>query len=154
MRRHEREITDKRELEAVLAKATVVHLAMTDGARPYVVPMNFGFAGGCLYVHCAKEGRKVDILRRNPHVCFNVFTDDAVIPGHGPTACSFTSRYRSVTGSGRVEFIDDDEGRRKALDVILAHYAAGPFQYDDAALARTCVLRIDVESMTGKKANL
>jgi uncharacterized protein len=154
MRRHEREIRGQAELDAVLRKATVVHLAMVDEGRPYVVPMNFGFSDGCLYLHCAKQGRKVDTLRRCPWVCFNLLSDEAILSGPDATGCGFTSRYRSVTGEGRVEFIEGDDAKRKALDTILAHYASGPFAYDPAVFERTCVFRVVVESMTGKKANL
>ena len=154
MRRHEREITDTAELHAVLRKATVVEVAMVDQGRPYVVPLNFGYADGCLYLHGAREGRKVSILRRSPAVCFNAFTDEAIIPGAGPASCNFTSRYRSVTGEGRVEFLDGDDAKRQGLDVILGHYASGPFTYAPEAIAKTCVFRVVIESMTGKKANL
>lgn len=154
MRRHEREMTDLPELEAALAQATVVHLAMADEGRPYVVPLNFGYADGCLYLHGAREGRKMDILRRHPVVCFNLITDEAVVPAAGPAGCNFTSRYRSITGEGRVEFLDDDAARRRGLDIILGHYAPGPFTYQPEVLARTCVFRVVVVSMTGKKANL
>jgi nitroimidazol reductase NimA-like FMN-containing flavoprotein (pyridoxamine 5'-phosphate oxidase superfamily) len=154
MRRHEREITSQAELNAVLQAATVVELAMVDEGSPYVVPMSFGFADGCLYLHCAKQGRKIDILRRNPQVCFNLFCDDAIIRGPAPAGCNITSRYRSITGEGRAEFIEGDDAKRKALDIILAHYASGPFVYDLAILERTCVFRVVVESMTGKKAHL
>jgi len=154
MRRYEREMADKAELEAVMARATVVHLAMVEEGRPYVVPMNFGYADGYLYLHGAKEGRKVSILRSNPAVCFNLFTDEAIIPSSGPAGCSFTSRYRSITGEGRVEFLDGDDARRRGLDILLAHYAAGSFTYRPEVLARTCVFRVVIESMTGKKANL
>lgn len=154
MRRHEREITDRAELDAVLQKATVVQLAMVDEGSPYVVPMNFGFADGLLYLHCAKQGRKVDVLRRNPRVCFNLFTDEAIVPPATTAGCNFTSRYRSITGQGRVEFVEGDDAKRKALDIILAHYASGPFSYDPTAVEKTCVLRVVVESMTGKKANV
>ena len=70
------------------------------------------------------------------------------------TACYFTRRYRSITGEGRAEFIEGDDAKRKALDIILAHYASGPFVYDPAILERTCVFRVVVDSMTGKKAHL
>lgn len=154
MRRHERAITDKAELEAVVAGATVVNLAMVDDGRPYVVPMNYGYANGCLYLHSAAEGRKVCILRRNPAVCFNLFIDAAIISGSGSSGCSFTSRYRSVIGEGRVEFLDGDDAKRHGLDIILAHYAGGQFMYRPEALARTCVFRVVIEAMTGKKANV
>lgn len=154
MRRSEREITDRAELDAVLRKAAVVHLAMTDAGQAYVVPLNFGYADGCLYLHGAHEGRKMDILRRNPHVAFSLLCDEAVIPGKGPAGCNFTSRYRSVIGQGRVEMVEGDDERRKALDIILDHYAPGPFEYAPAALAKTCVFRVVITSMTGKKANV
>lgn len=154
MRRYEREITDRTEMEAAIARATVVQLAMADGDRPYVVPLNFGFADGYLYLHCAKDGRKIDILRRNPQVCFNLFCDDAIVPGPAPAGCNFTTRYRSITGEGRAEFIEGDDAKRKALDIILAHYASGPFVYDSAMVEKTCVFRIAIQSMTGKKANV
>lgn len=154
MRRQDREIRDAAEIEAILARATVVHVAMVEMGQPYVVPMNFGFADGCLYLHCAREGRKVRALRANPAVCFNVFADDALLPGAPPFGCSFTSRYRSVTGEGRAEFIEDAAAKRKALDIILAHYAPGPFEYADKAVAATCVIRVAVATLTGKKANL
>jgi hypothetical protein len=116
--------------------------------------MNFGYANGCLYLHGAAEGRKVGILRRNPAVCFNLFTDAAIIPGSGSNGCSYTSRYRSVTGEGRVELLDNDDAKRRGLDIILAHYAAGQFMYRPESLAKTCVFRVVIEAMTGKKANV
>lgn len=154
MRRTEREITDRAELEAVLARATVVHLAMADQGRPYLVPLNFGYADGCLYLHGAREGRKMAILRRSPRVCFNVVTDDVIVPGSPSSACGFSTRYRSVTGEGRVEFIEDDASKREALDILMGHYSPGPFVYDPSVLARTCVFRVVIETMTGKKANV
>jgi nitroimidazol reductase NimA-like FMN-containing flavoprotein (pyridoxamine 5'-phosphate oxidase superfamily) len=87
-------------------------------------------------------------------VCFNLFTDEAIVPASGAAGCNFTSRYRSITGEGRVEFLDGDDAKRGGLDVILAHYASGPFTYLPDAFARTCVFRVVIESMTGKKANL
>lgn len=154
MRRLEREITDAAELQAVLARATVLHLAMVDDGRPYVVPLNFGYADGCLYLHGAREGRKMDILRRNERVAFSLFCDEAIIPGSGPAGCNFTSRYRSIMGEGRAEIIEGSEAKRKALDIILGHYARGPFEYVEENIERTCVFRVVITSMTGKKANV
>ncbi|HNU36390.1 MAG TPA: pyridoxamine 5'-phosphate oxidase family protein, partial [Methanomassiliicoccales archaeon] len=68
MRKAEREIMDQGELEEVIRRAEVCRLAMVDDGKPYIVPMNFGYRNGCLYFHCAKEGRKLDVLRENPKV--------------------------------------------------------------------------------------
>ena len=154
MRRRDREITDPAEIEAVLREGAVVHLAMADGARPYVVPMNYGYADGCLYLHGAKAGRTVDILRRHPAVCFDVVIDDAVIAGPPPAGCNSTSRYRSVIGEGRAEFIEGNDAKRQALDIFMAHYASGRFHYGEQALEQTCVFRVVISAMTGKKAHV
>lgn len=154
MRKREREITDPAELHAVLHAGTVVHLAMVDAGRPYVVPMNYGYADGCLYLHCATEGRKLDILRRNPSVCFSVVADNAVVPGPPPAGCNFTARYRSVIGEGRAEFIEGLDAKRAALDILMRQYAPGAFQYRDEVVEKTCVFRVVIASMTGKKANV
>ncbi len=58
VRRHEKEITDRRRIEEILESAKVVHLAMVDGDEPYVVPMYFGYADRCLYLHSAPAGRR------------------------------------------------------------------------------------------------
>jgi uncharacterized protein len=151
MRRSERAITDLAELEAVLRSATVVSLAMVDDGRAYVVPMNFGYSHGCLYLHGAKDGRKMDILRRSPQVAFSLYCNDAIVPGL--KGCQWTSRYRSVMGEGHVEMLEDEPAKRQAFDIILAHWGPGPFEYDPSTIEKTCVFRVVVTSMTGKKAD-
>ncbi|HNU36204.1 MAG TPA: pyridoxamine 5'-phosphate oxidase family protein, partial [Methanomassiliicoccales archaeon] len=72
MRKAEREIKDQGELEDVIRRAEVCRLAMVDDGEPYIVPMNFGFRKGTFYFHCAKEGRKLEVLRKAPRVCFEL----------------------------------------------------------------------------------
>jgi uncharacterized protein len=149
MRRKEREIPDQTEIEQVLLRFPVCRIGMYDGEWPYVVPVKFGYREWILYFHCAPEGRKVDILRRNPRGCFEADGDSEMIRGDMP--CRWTFRYRSVIGVGIAHLVTDAGEKRMGLDVIMSHYAEGPFEYIDSALARTCVGRVDVESMTGKQ---
>ena len=72
MRKAQREITDPAEIRAIMTEAQVCRLGMCDGPEPYVVPMNYGLGEGCLYLHCAFEGRKIEILKVNPRVCFEM----------------------------------------------------------------------------------
>ena len=65
MHRNEREITDKKDIDDIIRRCRVCHLAMCDEGQPYVVPLNFGYDGGFLYFHAAPEGRKIDIIKRN-----------------------------------------------------------------------------------------
>ena len=68
MRKANREIIDKSAIRAIMEEALVCRLGLCDDATPYVVPMNFGLGENCLFLHCAAEGRKLDILRRNDRV--------------------------------------------------------------------------------------
>jgi hypothetical protein len=152
MRRTEREITDRAEIEAILRREPVLHLGLVDGGKAYVVPVNFGYAENCVYVHAALDGRKIEAMKRNPEVSFSVVADAALVPGPDDLACKWTAKYRSVLGEGRATFIEDGAAKKKALDVIMSKFAPGPFTYAENALARTAVIRIEIVRMTGKKA--
>lgn len=150
MRRNEREIRDRAELEAVIAEAQICRLAMCDGAQPYVVPLCFGYADGTFYFHCAVDGRKLDVLRKNPNVCLELEAGASLKPG--VKACDWGMKYRSVIAFGRAEWIEAPEARRRALDLIMAHYTPGAFDYPETALARIVIIQVQATSMTGKKA--
>lgn len=150
MRRSEQEITDRAALESILQHATVCRLGLAVGNEPYVVPISFGYRDGCLYVHSSPAGKKVDMLRQNPRVCFEVDVDEELVPKGAP--CSWSVRYRSVIGWGRAAFLTGEEEKRHALDVIVAHYGAGPGEYTAKALREVAVVRIKVEEMTGKRS--
>ena len=64
MRRKEKEITDHTEIEAILNRSEICRLAMADDNVPYVVALNYGYANNCLYIHCAPEGKKIDMIRK------------------------------------------------------------------------------------------
>ena len=120
MRRKDKEITDMAEIEEIIEKADVCRLAMATGEIPYVIPMSFGYDGGVLYFHSAKDGRKIDILRQNPKVCFEFDIDTSVVEGE--TACKFGVAYRSVIGFGEAVFLESHDSKGKALEIITRHY--------------------------------
>ncbi|NJD04112.1 MAG: hypothetical protein FIA99_16290 [Ruminiclostridium sp.] len=74
MRRKYKEITDKQLINDILSKAEIIRLAMIDNGNPYLVAMNYAYIDGCLYMHSAKEGRKIDILSKNNKVAFQTDT--------------------------------------------------------------------------------
>ena len=151
MRRKEKEITDRAELEAVIAEAQVCRLAMCDGAHPYVVPLCFGYADGTFYFHCAVEGRKLDVLKQNPNVCLEL--EAGVSLKTGVKACDWGMNFRSVIACGRAERVDGAEAQQRALDLIMAHYAPGSHEYAESALAKAVVLQVKTTSMTGKRSS-
>ena len=150
MRRKEEEVTDRRVIDDLLSAAAVCRLAMIDVGEPYIVPVNYGYRDGALYVHSAAGGRKIDILRRSARVCFEI-ESSAVITKHAEP-CHWGAKARSIVGYGSVKFITDTEEKRKGLDVIMAHYGRiGPNLYDTKQLAAVVVLRITIESIACKQ---
>lgn len=131
-------------------RATVCRLAMCDEGRPYIVPLNFGYQAKRLFFHTAVQGRKLDIIQRNESVCFEVESDNNRII-ESSEACGWSMRYASVIGFGRARLIDDPAQKRAALDIIMRHYSDRSYTYPDDVLAKTAIIRIDIEGMTGKR---
>ena len=152
MRRREREIRDEAGIQEILEKGLVCRLGLYDGQYPYVVPMNYGYRDGRLYFHCAGEGRKIDILKKNDRVCIEVDIDSRIV--RGDTPCRWAAKYRSVIGFGRARIIDDDKTKKAGLDVIMAHYGGGGGEYDEKSLKLTTMIEVVLESVTGKQSLL
>ncbi len=150
MRRREREIRDQAGIQEILEKGLVCRLGLYDGQYPYVVPMNYGYRDGRLYFHCAAEGRKIDILKKNDRVCIEVDIDSRIV--RGDTPCRWAAKYRSVIGFGRARIIDDDKAKKAGLDVIMAHYEGSGGDYDEKSLQRTSLIEVVLDSITGKQS--
>lgn len=151
MRRKEKEITDKSEIEFIIRKSQVCRLGLADEGLAYVLPLCFGYRNNTLYFHSAGEGRKIEILKRNPRVCFEFDIDAQIRPGE--TGCAWGMKYRSVIGYGEASFIDDSEKKKKALDVIMRQYTDGAYVYSEKKLKKTLVIKVEISSMTGKKSD-
>lgn len=130
-------------------QATVCRLAMCLDDWPYVVPLNFGYQDKRLFFHTAGTGRKLDILKHNDRVCFEVDCGHEIV--ESSDACGWSMRFASVIGFGRAKLIDDPAQKRAALDIIMRHYSDRSYTYPDDVLAKTGIIRIDIESMTGKR---
>lgn len=150
MRRAEKEVRERDEIEGIIGRATVCRLAMVDDGRPYVVPLNFGYRDGVLYFHSARQGRKVDILRRGGEVCFELDTPLGL--RRNPDSCEWGMRYESVIGYGVPRFIDDPEEKVQALCCIMAQYDDGEHAFPEAVLERTAVFVLPIDSLTAKRS--
>lgn len=150
MRKQEREIRDDQEIRKILEMGVICRLGLYDGQYPYVVPMNYGYRDNRIYFHCAREGRKIDILKINDRVCIEVDVDSRVMKGEQP--CRWTMKYRSVIGFGRARIVHDEAEKKNALDVIMAHYGGSGGEYDEKSLQRTSLIEVVLESITGKQS--
>ncbi len=150
MRKKEKEITDSLEIEAIIKKAEVCRLGFVDGSEPYVVPVCFGYERNALYLHSAPEGRKIDLIKRNNRVCFEIDTDVEIVSAEKP--CGWSTRYRSVIGVGRAVILKDNEEKRHGLSVIMGQYSANISGFEFEKLDSAAVIKIEIEHITGKKS--
>jgi nitroimidazol reductase NimA-like FMN-containing flavoprotein (pyridoxamine 5'-phosphate oxidase superfamily) len=150
MRRKEREIKDITAIEEILRCATVCRLGLCEDNRPYVVPVCFGYKENALYIHCGPEGKKLEIIRNNNNVCFEVDIDEGPIKAARP--CDWEMKYKSVIGFGKAVLVEDAEDKRKALDVIMQQFSANTFEYPEEAVQKTTIIKVEIETMTGKQS--
>lgn len=187
MRRTDRQVTDTAAALAIIEAADTCHVGMVDDSgplpEPYVVALNHGFEpaldgslGGTFWFHCAREGRKLDLLRRNPRVCIQLDCDHE--PVVNALGCGWGMKFASVVATGRARVVEDDGERRRGLNCLMDHYRRlwGPPPkassdhsqaveadravdspvtetpvYDESVLARTALIRVDVETLTAKR---
>lgn len=121
---------------------------MCDEGVPYIVPLGFGYNDKNLFFHSGKEGKKLDILRENNNVCFEIDVD--VEPLRRDEPCNWGMRYKSVIGSGRAYFIHSPDEKKRALDTIMRQYTEGSFTYPKEKVASALIIKVEIESMTGK----
>ena len=149
MRRKDREIEDRKEIDEILCQEKVMHLALADNNIPFVVPVFYAFDGTSLYFHSARAGTKMEILKRNNRVCFEISIGAGVV--QSDAACDFEARHRTVIGFGKAMLVEDEAEKIRALDLIVAKFTEEKFTYPQANLNHTQVVRIDIESIKGKK---
>ena len=151
MRRSEKEITDKSAIEAIINTSLVCRLALSDGDQPYIVPLSFGYQDRTLYFHSALEGKKIDIIKINNRICFEFDVNTEIIEAE--KACKWGMKYQSVIGFGRAVLVENIQEKQKALNIIMNHYSNRTFQFPDKAIEKIAVIKIEIESMTGKHSS-
>jgi nitroimidazol reductase NimA-like FMN-containing flavoprotein (pyridoxamine 5'-phosphate oxidase superfamily) len=150
MRRKDKEIAEKEQIEEIIRKAAVCHVAICLDNQPYIVPFNFGYKDNCLYFHSAREGKKMDMIRGNNNVCFEF--DIGHKMNRKGRACEWSFGYQSVIGFGHAYIIDDAEEKRQGLEVIMSHYSKRTFEFLDEKIKNVVIIKIDIESITGKRS--
>jgi nitroimidazol reductase NimA-like FMN-containing flavoprotein (pyridoxamine 5'-phosphate oxidase superfamily) len=151
MRRVDKEIKDRKQIDAIMKKANCCRIALVDGGYPYIVPVNFAVNNNHLYFHSAKEGKKIDIIRKNNQVCFEMDIEGEIVKGQ--KACFWGMKYVSVIGFGQTFFIEDNTGKRKALDIIMGKYAGrSGFSYADDELDKIIIIDVKIEQISGKQS--
>jgi len=151
MRRKDKEITDKNIIREIMAHSAICRIGITNGEIPYIVPLNYGYSGNALYFHSAPAGKKIELLKINNRVCFEIEYSHEII--RHELACNWTSKYRSVIGYGTIEIITDPEKKKRGLDIIMAHYGrSDKLIYNEASIERMVILKLKIDEISGKQS--
>lgn len=152
MTRRERQVTDINEILKILDNSKVLHLGLVDGDEPYVVPMNYGYTYEneklTIWLHCARQGRKLDVMRINPKVFFEM--EYGITPFEGEVACKYGITYSSLMGRGVATIIEDVETKKIALSALMKAQTGRDFSFEDKMAEVVGVVKIDVIEFTAK----
>lgn len=145
-------ISQQAEIEQVINSVDVCHIGMVDlDGNPYVLPFNFGYDKGILYLHSGPEGRKIDIWEKNPSICIAFSSDYLLRYQHEEIACSWSMKYRSVLIYGKVEEVINLDEKRKCMNIIMKKYSGRDnFEYSMPAIKNVKVFRVIPEKFEGK----
>ena len=130
-------IENKEQVEEIISRCDICFVGITDlEGNPYVIPMNFGYQDG---------------VARNNRVCITFSVDHELVFQHPKVACSYRMRAKSVICRGRVNFIEDPEEKREALNILMRHYSSREFVYSDPAVKNVKIWEIPIDSVTAKE---
>ena len=154
MRRSDREVTELQQILRIVDGAKILHLGLLDEGCPYVVPMHYGYEykDGALifYLHGAREGHKLDLIRRNPSVCVELECETALLSG-GDDPCRYSAAFASVIGRGRAELPDDPAQKAEALRRLMLHQTGRDFVIRPEMTAAVAVIRLVIPDFTAKQ---
>lgn len=153
MRRNDREITNIEEIIEIIKKCDSCSLALFDESYPYVVPMNFGYKFDgkniYLYFHSANSGKKIDLIKKNNKVAFEMNTSHKLLLNE--IACNSTMEFESVCGNGEIRILDDIE-KLSALTCIMNQYKKNvEYKFDEKIVKAVAVIELRVNNISGKR---
>ena len=156
MRRKDRAVEDREEIKKMVEACGECSLAFNGEEYPYVIPINFGEVWDgekvSLYFHCAKEGEKIERMKRDNRVSFSMYILEE-LKIFAP-ACKSTIVYSSVCGIGRLESVEEKEEKIRGLDAIMRHLdkKTEHFEFNEKVVEQTAVLKLTVEQITAKSS--
>jgi len=147
------------EMEELLKKTEVGRLVLSDGIKPYAVPVNFLYEEGKIIFHCAWKGKKLDIISKNPNCCFEIDQFMGEVGYHYDALCHLD--YDSVLAFGKARIETDEEKKLRFFSMLHQKYkeiyrkplSEGGLQFnrDYPTYAHTCCVVISVEELTGRR---
>ncbi len=154
MNRRDLEITKQEDFRYVLEHCHSINVGMHDGEDIYILPMNYGYVLEedkklTFYIHSGKRGKKLELLRANGRISFEMDCDHQLIEGEKP--CQYGYAYVSMMGKGNAVIVEDVQEKQKALSILMSCLTGKEFEFTEKLTTIVEIIRIDVEEYTGKR---
>jgi nitroimidazol reductase NimA-like FMN-containing flavoprotein (pyridoxamine 5'-phosphate oxidase superfamily) len=151
MRRTDREVTARAEIDAIIRGSLVCRVALAKDNLPYLVPLCFGYDGAALYVHTAAEGKKIVHFEANQQVCFE-FERNVELRRDPLSACKWSMSYECVIGYGTISELLEPLAKERALNELMRQYSGKNWPFDAVAVAAVRIWKVEITSMAGKQS--
>ncbi len=144
----QKEINNDKAIEDIINKASVLRMGLAVDDMPYVVPLCFGYLNRTFYIHSAKSGKKLDMIRSNNSVCIEIDGNIKLLQNEEP--CSWSMNYASVIAFGRAYILESRAEKEVGLNSIMQKYSRKEYHFREEDLDKVTVIKIVVERITGK----
>ena len=154
MRRNDREVTDMMKIEDIIRRCTCCRIGFQDDGEVYIVPLSFGYAAKgdtyIFYFHGAKEGRKIDLINKNPVVGFEMDTNYAL--NEADQACGYSAHFQSIIGNGVVSMVSEINEKKLGLSLLMEHNTGKKdWYFDEKMVNAAAVFKLEVTKMSCKE---
>ena len=144
-------IENREEIHQIITACKTCYLAMAEGNKPYVLPMNFALDGDFVVLHSAQSGRMWETLKTNPNVCITWTLGENLVWQDVRVGCSYRVQSKSVLLESKVEFVDDFDEKNRLLKLLMRQYSEREFKFGKPAVENVGVLRVKIEKITAKE---
>jgi len=152
MRRTDREVTDINKIKEIIENNQCCRLGFIDQGSVYIVPLNYGYLYNnkhIFYFHGATEGKKIDLIKHNNHVGFEINNNHQLIKGKTP--CQYSMKYQSIIGKGHIELIEDNEEKKLGLQLIMKNVAHQDVAFNDQMVDSVAIIKLIVDTLSCKE---
>lgn len=157
MRRKDREVTDSMKIKSIINRCTCCRIGFYDDGEVYIVPLDFGYEVKegvyTFYFHGAKEGRKIDLIQKNPAAGFEMDTGYALDAAE--SACGYSACFQSVIGNGVVSIVPERREKKFGLSLLMEHNTGKRgWNFDEEMVDAVIVFKLEVTKMSCKERPL